>query len=158
MRSGVGTGTTFKIYLPVAAKSDIPAADAPRAPSTHLNGSETVLVVEDEAPLRALTERILRRYGYTVLLAANGEEAQRICKDHRGPIHLALMDVVLPGRGGRVVAEWITQQRPETRIVYMSGYTDGAITHHGMLDPGTTLVEKPFSPDALIRKIREVLS
>ena len=158
VQSEVGAGTTFKIYLPVAVPSEIPAIADRKAPPHVLTGTETVLVVEDEASIRALSERILRRHGYTVLLAANGDEAQRVCQDHQGPIHIALMDVILPGRSGRVVAEWITQQRPETRIVYMSGYSDNAITRHGMLDPGTTLVEKPFSPETLVRKIREVLA
>jgi two-component system, cell cycle sensor histidine kinase and response regulator CckA len=99
----------------------IASAVIDRAPSDILTGSETVLVVEDVAPLRALNERMLQRYGYTVLLAANGEEAQRVCQDHRGPIHIALVDVMLPGEGNRAVAEWITQQRPDIRIVYMSG-------------------------------------
>jgi len=158
VHSEIGVGTTFKIYLPVAANSDIPAIAAPKAPSSILTGTETILVVEDEAALRTLNERMLQRHGYTVLLAANGEEAQRICQDHRGPIHIALVDVMLPGKGGRAVAEWITQQRPETRIVYMSGYTYDAITHHDMLEPGMTLVQKPFTADTLIRTIREALS
>jgi DNA-binding response OmpR family regulator len=93
-----------------------------------------------------------------VLLAADGEEAQRICASHHGCIHIALTDVVLPGSSGRVAAEWITQHRPETRIIYMSGYSDNAISHHGLLDPGTTLVQKPFTPETLARTIREVLS
>jgi CheY-like chemotaxis protein len=156
--SEVGTGTTFKIYLPVTVQCDSQACAAPRSPSRTVNGSETILVVEDEASLRALDSRILQRYGYTVLLAANGEEAQHICRTHPGPIDVALVDVVLPGSGGGIVAEWIVQQRPETRIVYMSGYTDNVITHHGILNPGTTLVAKPFSPDTLAGRIREALS
>ena len=158
VHSEIGIGTTFKIYLPVAAPSDIPAIAAPKAPAHVLSGHETILVVEDEAALRALNERMLLRHGYTVLLAANGEEAQRVCQDHQGPIHIALVDVMLPGQGGRAVAEWITQQRPETRIVFMSGYTYDAITHRNMLEPGTTLMQKPFSTDTLIRTIREALA
>ncbi|MQA29593.1 MAG: response regulator [Luteitalea sp.] len=158
VESEVGAGTTFRIYLPVATDADLPVTAVPRASSNVLNGAETILVVDDEPSLRALTKRILQRYGYTVLLAANGEEAQRISRSHRGPIGVALMDVVLPGCGGRAVAEWITSQRPETRIVYMSGYTYDAITPNGMLDPGTTLVQKPFTPETLIGRIREALS
>jgi DNA-binding NtrC family response regulator len=116
------------------------------------------LVVEDEAPLRALSERILRRYGYTVLLAANGEEAQRVCTEHQGPIHVVLMDVVMPGKSGRAVGDWIAQRRPETKIIYLSGYTDNAIAHHGVLDPGTTFLQKPFTSDVLLNTIRGVLS
>ncbi|HUF07806.1 MAG TPA: response regulator [Rhodothermales bacterium] len=154
----VGIGTTFKIYLPVAPATEVPTtAPASQAPA-ELQGSETVLVVEDEAPLRALTERILRRYGYTVLLAANGEEAQRVCTEHQGPIHAVLMDVVMPGKSGRAVGDWIEQCRPETKIIYLSGYTDNAIAHHGVLDPGTTFLQKPFTSDVLLSTIRGVLS
>jgi hypothetical protein len=156
--SEVGIGTTFKIYLPVAPTTEVSAtAPASQAPA-ELQGSETVLVVEDEAPLRALTERILRRYGYTVLLAANGEEAQRACTEHQGPIHAVLMDVVMPGKSGRAVGDWIEQCRPETKVIYLSGYTDNAIAHHGVLDPGTAFLQKPFTSDVLIRTIREALS
>jgi two-component system cell cycle sensor histidine kinase/response regulator CckA len=132
----------------------VPAKQVP----TGLHGTETVLVVEDEAPLRALTDRILRRYGYTVLLAANGDEAQRICAEYQGPIHVALMDVVMPGKSGRAVGEWITQQRPETRVIYLSGYTDNAIARHGVLDSGTRFLQKPFTSDVLLKAIREALS
>lgn len=156
--SEVGVGTTFKIYWPVVTTPDFPAAVPTRRTQAGLRGTEVVLVVEDEAALRALTERVLRRYGYSVLLAANGEEAQRVCMEHQGPIQIALMDVVMPGKSGRVVGEWITQFRPETRIIYVSGYTDDAIAHHGVLRPGITFLQKPFSPDALVSKIRETLS
>jgi CheY-like chemotaxis protein len=156
--SEVGIGTTFKIYWPVAPTAGVletvPAKQAP----TGLHGNETVLVVEDEAPLRALTDRILKRYGYTVLLAANGEEAQRICVEHPGPIHVALMDVVMPGKSGRAVGEWITQQRPDTKVIYLSGYTDNAIARHGVLDTGTRFLQKPFTSDVLLNAIREALS
>jgi two-component system, cell cycle sensor histidine kinase and response regulator CckA len=157
--SEAGMGTTFKIYWPVAPSTELPAtAPARQAQPGGLHGSETVLVVEDEAPLRALTERMLQRYGYTVLLAANGEDAERICTEHQGPIHVVLMDVVMPGKSGRAVGDWIEQCRPETKIIYLSGYTDNAIAHHGVLDPGTTFLQKPFTSDVLIRTIREALS
>ena len=97
-------------------------------------------------------------HGYTVLVAADVAEAQRVSADHAGPIHLALMDVVMPGGSGRTIGDWITQRRPETRLLYMSGYTDDAIVHHGVLEPGTHFVQKPFMPDELARKVREVLS
>jgi CheY-like chemotaxis protein len=158
VESVVGLGSVFRIYLPVAAGAEVPASAPAKTLSNTLNGSETVLVVEDEAALRTLTARILQRYGYTVLLAANGEEAQRVCSDHPGPIHVGLMDVILPGSNGRAVADWIKQQRPDTRIIYMSGYTYDAITRQDMLEPGTSFVHKPFKPEALIRKIREALS
>jgi hypothetical protein len=156
--SEVGMGTTFKMYWPVAPTTELPATASARQAPAELQGSETVLVVEDEASLRALTERILQRYGYTVLLAANGEEAQRVCTEHQGPIHVVLMDVVMPGKSGREVGEWIGQCRPETKIIYLSGYTDNAIVHHGVLDPGTTFLQKPFTSDVLLNTIRGVLS
>ena len=158
VKSQLNVGTTIGIYLPVALGAEIQATAAPKSVPDVLRGTETVLVVEDEAALRALSERILHRYGYTVLLAADGEEAQRICASHQGCIHIALTDVALPGSSGRMVAEWITQHRPETRIIYMSGYSDNAISHQGLLDPGTTLVQKPFTPETLARTIREALS
>jgi hypothetical protein len=156
--SEVGMGTTFKMYFPVASGNEQAAVAPPRRASGTLRGSETVLVVEDEVSLRTLAERILQRYGYAVLLAANGEEAQRVCTDHPGPIHVVLMDVVMPGRSGRAVGDWIAQCRPETKIIYVSGYTDNAIVHHGVLNSGTTFLQKPFTPDSLASKIRDVLS
>ena len=156
--SETGIGTTFKIYLPVASSTEASAIARPRQSPGTLRGSETILVVEDEASIRALAERVLRRHGYTVLLAASGEEAQRVCAGHRGPIHVVVTDVVMPGMSGRAVGEWIGQQRPEAKIIYMSGYTDNAIAHHGVLEAGTNFLQKPFSPDALASKIREVLS
>lgn len=156
--SEVGMGTTFKIYWPVAPTTEVPATAPARQAPAELQGSETVLVVEDEASLRALTKRMLQRYGYTVLLAANGEEAQRVCTEYQGPIHVVLMDVVMPGKSGRAVGDWIEQCRPETKIIYLSGYTDNAIAHHGVLDPDTTFLPKPFTSDVLLSTIRGVLS
>lgn len=159
VHSEVGMGATFKIYWPVAstaaAAPEIAAVGRDRA---ELVGEETILVVEDAAPLRALTERILRRNGYAVLLAANGEEAQRVCTEHQGPIHVALMDVVMPGMSGRAVSDWIGRFRPATKVVFVSGYTDNAISHHGILEPGVTFLPKPFTPDALLKVIRNVLA
>lgn len=156
--SEVGIGTTFKVYLPLAPTTEVPApAPASQAPA-ELQGSETVLVVEDAAPLRALTGRILRSHGYTVLLAENGEEARRFCIGHQGPIHVALINVVMPGMSGRAVGDWIERSRPETKIIYQSGYTDETIAHHGVLYPGTTFLQKPFTSDVLLKTIRGVLS
>ncbi len=157
--SEVGMGTTFKIYWPVAqAAAPAPEIAPVRRNRAELAGEETILVVEDAEPLRALTERILRRNGYAVLSAANGEEAQRVCTEHQGPIHVALMDVVMPGMSGRAVSEWIGRFRPATKVVFVSGYTDNAITHHGILEPGLTFLPKPFTPDALLKVIRDVLA
>jgi signal transduction histidine kinase len=156
--SEVGMGTAFNIYLPVAAGAE-PAATAPRTrASGELHGTETVLVVEDEASLRALTERILLRHGYHVLSASNGAEALRIAEQHAGPIQVVLMDVVMPGQSGRAVGEQITASRPATRIVYVSGYTDNVISHHGVLAPGVTFLQKPFTSDTLLRTLRDAMA
>ena len=108
--------------------------------------------------VRALARSILKDCGYTVLEAAGGEEAIRICKQHENPIHLMLTDVVMPGMSGREMARRLADVHPEMGVLYMSGYTDDAIVHHGVLDPDTPFLEKPFTPDALARKVREVLN
>jgi PAS domain S-box-containing protein len=156
--SELGIGTTFKVYFPVASRDQLSAPEHPKAVSGDLTGTETVLVVEDDARLRALDEKILRRYGYTVLLAEDAAEARRICAEYSGQIHLVVTDVVMPGGSGRTLGDWILQHHPETKVLYMSGYTDNAIVHHGVLDPGVHFLQKPFTPEAFVRKIREVLS
>jgi PAS domain S-box-containing protein len=149
-----GHGTTFKVYLPRGAA----AAAGPQArPAAPGRGSETVLVVEDALAVRALASRVLAGAGYTVLSAGHGAEAEAIAAGHPGPIHLLLTDVVMPGVSGRQLAERIAVRRPEIAVLYMSGYTDDAIVHHGVLQQGTPYLEKPFSPDDLARKVREVL-
>jgi|EndMetStandDraft_4_1072995.scaffolds.fasta_scaffold09635_2 PAS domain S-box-containing protein len=155
--SEVGMGTTFNIYLPIAQGEA--TAQPPRAAAEpQLHGTETVLIVEDEAALRALTERILQRHGYHVLTAANGADALKISAEHSGPIRVVLMDVVMPGRSGRVIGEEIAQQRPEASVIYVSGYTDAAITHHGVLAPGVRFLQKPFTSTVLLRTIRDALT
>jgi two-component system cell cycle sensor histidine kinase/response regulator CckA len=155
--SEVGVGTTFNIYLPAAVGAVVPGAEDSRQVPATLAGHETILIVEDADSLRALAERGLRRYGYRVLLAKGGEEAQQMLTDHTEPIHVVLTDVVMPGGGGRVLGDWIEQHRPQTKVIFMSGYTDTAMVHHGVLDPGKVFVQKPFSPESLASKIREVL-
>lgn len=151
-----GRGTTFKIYLP---RVDEPAEPLPRReePGSLPRGAETVLVVEDEPAVRELTARVLRGAGYTVLEAPGGEEALKWVESHRGAIHLLLTDAVMAGMSGRELAERIEATRPGTKVVYMSGYTDNAIVRHGLLEPGVALLQKPFTPIALARKVREVL-
>ena len=122
-----------------------------------LTGSETILVVEDEPGVRELVRRVLERYGYRVLLAATPREAIALAERHAGAIHLLVSDVVLPEMSGRSVASQIVASRPEIRVIYMSGYTDNAIVHHGVLDPDTPFLQKPFTPEALARKVRAVL-
>ena len=151
-----GLGTTFKIYLPQV--DAVAAGSAARAtPTTSHRGTETVLLVEDAAAVRAVIHEALARQGYTVLDAPNGAEALRIAAGHPGPIHLLLTDVVMPGLSGRQLSDQLAQIRPETKVLYTSGYTDDAIVRHGVLESGIAYLQKPFSVDGLARKVREVL-
>lgn len=153
--SEVGKGTTFKIYLP---RVEEPAERVEQsADAESPTGTETVLLVEDEAIVRDMTREILQVSGYRVLEAQNGHEALKIFEEHQEQIHLMLTDVIMPQMSGRELAEEIAKRRPEVRLLYMSGYTDDAIGHHGVLEKGVNFLEKPFSPNALTRKIREVL-
>jgi DNA-binding response OmpR family regulator len=136
-------------------------AAAPAAPSltppASLRGSETILVVEDDEMIRNLVQKVLRANGYTVLVAANGGDAERVSGQHEGPIHLLMTDVVLPGLNGREVARRVVAARAGIRVLYLSGYTDDAIVHHGVLESGVEFLQKPFTPAVLGRKVREVL-
>ena len=151
-----GQGTTFKIYLPQTDATGAPAvAGTPKlAPA---RGSETILLVEDEAGVRSFAKRALQRSGYVVLDAANGGEALLIVEQHVGPIHLLLTDVVMPRMSGRALAERLLLVKPELKVVYMSGYTENTIVHHGVLDEGTDFIPKPIALDVLSSKVREVL-
>jgi two-component system, cell cycle sensor histidine kinase and response regulator CckA len=152
-------GTTFKMYLPRV--DDVVPDTAPLADSSKegtLTGSETVLVVEDEPGVRELVRKVLERGGYRVIMAATPTEALEIVKTANDPIDLLMTDVVLPEMSGRVLAGQIALTRPTLRVLYMSGYTDNAIVHHGVLDPGTPFLQKPFTPQVLLRKVRSVLA
>jgi PAS domain S-box-containing protein len=151
-----GRGTTFKVYLPEEMDEISVEAATPSVQTTD-RGTETILLVEDEEGLRGFAAKLLRLKGYTVLEARNGESALLISKNHAGAIDLVLTDVVMPGISGREVAKQLLASRPRMRVIYMSGYTENAIVHHGVLDAGTNLLEKPFTPDSLARKIRAVL-
>jgi len=150
-------GTTFKIYLPAAEGAELPEA-SPESPVEVQRGSGTILVVEDEESVRGLVRLILGETGYQVLEAADGERAIELCREHEGEIHLLLTDVVLPGVSGPKLAEEIQQLRPDIKVVYMSGYTDNAIVHHGMLDEGIAFLEKPIKPRVLTESMRRYLS
>ena len=151
-----GQGTTFKIYLPGVESEAEPVKREP-ALLEGFRGSETVLLVEDDKSLLNLARKVFRQSGYNVLEAQNGEDALKVVEEHEGPIHLILTDVVMPEMNGRELAERIMLLFPEIKVIYMSGYTDNAISHHGVLEPGVNFIEKPFTPESLMRKIREVL-
>ena len=153
--SEVGQGTTFKIYLPLLDK---PPGDAGVEHESEVaaTGTETILLAEDAAAVRLAAREILERFGYTVLEAPNGAVALHTAK-HEGQIDLLLTDVVMPEMSGRELADRFTGLRPETKVLFMSGYTDDAIVRHGLLRANIAYLQKPFSPDALARKVREVL-
>jgi CheY-like chemotaxis protein len=157
--SEVDHGTTFKIYLPRAVA---PLTDSPRRDDANglPRGLETVLLAEDEASVRALAARVLRAQGYTVLEAANGDEALALVlarEPVEATIDLVLTDVIMPQIGGRALADRLVALLPGVKVLYMSGYADEAIVHNGRLEPGIAFLHKPFSPAALARKVREVL-
>ena len=155
VHSEPGSGATFRIYLPRTESSE--SASLAVEETAARRGTEVVLLAEDDINLRALTRDILASNGYTVLESQDVEDALRIAERQDGTIQLLLTDVVMPRMSGRVLAEAVKRFRPDVKVLYMSGYTDNAIVHHGVLDPGTALLQKPFSPAALARKVREVL-
>ena len=151
-----GKGTSFKIYLPRV--DDAIKAQGPSAgPATSFEGKETILLAEDEESLRKLTRTTLESLGYVVLEANDGVEALEVSEQHDGPIHLLLTDIVMPGMGGRALAQELTRRRPDTRLVYMSGYTGQAVGSQGPIEPGSDFLSKPFTRETLARKIREAL-
>jgi len=115
------------------------------------------LIVEDNDSLRNFAQKILHIYGYRTLNAENGEDALRVCKEHDGQIDLMITDVVMPKMGGREAAERLQPLYPQMKVIYMSGYTDDAIVHHGVLEPGLNFLEKPFTPEGLGKKVRKAL-
>ena len=151
-----GCGTTFKIYLPrVEGKAGKP--DGPAGEGLELQGVETVLVVEDDSSVRTLIVRVLKRRGYKVIEASNAGEALQAAREFAGDIHLVLTDVVMPEMSGKALASQIEAERPGIRVLFVSGYTNDAIVHHGVLDTGVAFLQKPFTSDFLARKVREVL-
>jgi two-component system cell cycle sensor histidine kinase/response regulator CckA len=156
VHSEPGHGAAFKLYLPRVEEA--PGTAEPARPTEITRrGSETVLLVEDDEPLRTLAREILSIQGYTVLDAISPSEALRLADVHPGPIHLLLTDVVMPQMNGRQVADHLLAARPGLKVLFMSGYTDAAIVEHGVLEPGTHFLQKPFTPDGLSRRVREVL-
>jgi DNA-binding NtrC family response regulator len=151
-----GLGTTFKIYLPQVesvsgeVRTTKPVEDA-------ADGWETVLLVEDEASVRQASRQFLARSGYTVLEASDGEDGLRVSREHRGPIHLMVTDVVMPRMGGPKLAERLSDERPDMKVLFVSGYAENTVMQHGTIDVATRFLQKPFSLKTLARKVREVL-
>jgi CheY-like chemotaxis protein len=151
-----GKGTTFKIYLPRVNEpleevgKEVLKEELPR-------GNETILIVEDEEEVRKLAAKILERQGYRILETSNGNDALVACEKHKSSIHLMLADIVMPGMSGSELAKLLKPLYPETKILYMSGYTDDAIVRHGVLEKGVNYIQKPFTMEELAKKVRKVL-
>jgi CheY-like chemotaxis protein len=151
-----GQGSTFKIYLP-RVKEGIKTEEKVQTPEKDFGGSENVLLVEDDVSILNFAQKSLQKYGYRVLTANNGEDALRISKECQGPIELLVTDVVMPTMSGKETARRLQLLYPEMKVIYMSGYTDDVIVHFGVLESGLNFLEKPFSPEVLASKVREVL-
>jgi CheY-like chemotaxis protein len=153
----LGQGTTFRIFLPRLAA---PPAATYKKPSQrkNLSGTETVLVLEDEAGVRHVSVRVLRNLGYDVLEAAHGDDAKRLITQRGGrKIDLLLTDMVMPEISGRHVANWLRQTSPQTKVIFISGYLEESLHPHDRRDPGMSFLAKPFNADELARKVRDVL-
>ena len=155
--SELGRGTTFKIYLPMVTQAVKEKYARPERRRISARGAETILLVEDEKAVRMMIRKTLQSKGYTVLEAQHGQEALSICEDYSGPIHLMVTDVVMPLMSGKELAEQLAPQRPEMKVLYMSGYPDNSIVQHGVLEPGTEFLQKPFTLNTLEAKVREIL-
>jgi len=156
VESSPGKGSSFQIYLP--RDEGQPAAEEQKTDlAENLRGSESILLAEDSESLRKLAQSNLESVGFHVLSASSGEEALEVAVRHGSTFDLLLTDVVMPGMNGRLLAEQLLPRQPGMKVLYMSGYTDSFIAGHGVLEPGTNLLHKPFTEEVLIRKVREVL-
>jgi CheY-like chemotaxis protein len=154
VESQVGAGAVFRIYLPMVDQEAEEQSSKPAA-SSNLTGSETILIVEDEESVRKLARIILTVQGYTVIEAASGPEALEMVR--KSPVDLLITDVVMPQMSGRELAERFSREHPTMKVLYISGYLDEVMGHHGVIDTGLPLLTKPFSPEALTEKVRVVL-
>ena len=156
VQSEPGHGTTFKIYLPTV--EDTVRSDSPAPSDASVRGDHTILLVEDQEAVRESAAEYLAENGYTVLKASVGSEALEIAKRRKQPIHLLLTDVVMPQMSGRELSEKITRIHPETKVIFMSGYSNNLLSNQQVLDPKHELVQKPFRLTTLGRRIREILT
>lgn len=151
-----GKGTTFKIFLP-SVDAPLESLHSDKVIAVNNLGDETILLVEDDEKVRELVRTVLEQYGYTVLTVEKATLAEALCRNHDGPIHLLLSDIVMPEMNGSELARRLAMLRPETKVLFMSGYTSDAIVYHGMLDQGFSFLQKPFTLAALAEKVRGVL-
>ncbi len=149
-------GTTFKIYFPQSGEYKQELAEKETI-SESLHGSETLLIVEDDQIVRTLISQTLSQYGYTTLTASSPLEALKIHQKKNQIIHLFIVDVILPQMRGVDLVCAIQQERPDVKVLYISGYTEDTIVHHGIIEKGVHFLNKPFSPDALLQKVRRIL-
>jgi two-component system, cell cycle sensor histidine kinase and response regulator CckA len=154
--SELGQGTTFRIYLPRTASGSVEVQRTAEQPAVP-RGAETILLVEDDAMVRGLASRVLAKNGYQVLMAANGAEALDVSVESTNPIDLVVSDLVMPEMGGRELADQLSARHPGLRVLFMSGYTEDAALRRNVLQQGESFLAKPFTPDALARKVREIL-
>jgi len=153
----VGIGTTFTIYLPCVDEALEMVSPSDKVENAE-RGSQTILIVEDDAALLQVTLQSLENVGYAILAAQSPAEAIQISESHSGPIHLMVTDVIMPGMSGAQLATHLSALRPGMKVLYVSGYTDDTIVCHGVLEPGLAFLQKPFSPKALARKVGEVIA
>ena len=156
VESTVGQGARFRVYLP-RVEAPLDPTSRPTPVAAPAAGTETILVAEDERLVRVLAQKVLERAGYRVVVAVGGADALALAERHAGPIHLLLTDVVMPEMNGRELARRLAALRPGVRVLYMSGYADEAVAQHGVLDPDTAFLQKPFTPEGLAKKVRGVL-
>ena len=155
--SELDKGTTFKVYLPQTPEAE-QSVEIPQAEPVSLSGTETILVVEDEAMVRKLVCETLAAYGYTIIEAKNGNDGLQRISEYKEPIHLLLTDVIMPEMNGRELYKNVVTIHPAIKVLYMSGYTDNVIVHHGILEEGIDFLQKPFTVHSLTQKVRQVLS
>jgi PAS domain S-box-containing protein len=157
VESQPGKGAAFQVFLPKVDEQEIPEPHATNQKSLPATHSETILLVEDSEALQKLTRTLLETHGFLVLVAQNGEQAIQVANHHAGSIQLLVTDVVMPGMNGRVLAERLVARQPSLKVLFISGYTDNFVAVHGVLQPGMALLNKPFTEEELITRVREVL-